>query len=328
MTDAGTPSLSATDASDAVFTIARAGGDITGPVVVAGSIHASPNPIQNSAPATISATVSDALTGGAAVAAAEWSYGETPASAGQGNPMTGTFGTPSVIVTAVLSTDTLATGLHGLWVRGRDALGNWGAPGSLQVRVNDTQTETLGGELTADVLEDGISLEWVLADRSRVARWELQRATSELGPWLAIDATAVDLGGATVVVDRNVEAGTTYFYRLLATARDSSQTILGPVKGAVGRPNRIELGVARPNPAASRSLISFALPARGDVDLAIFDVTGRRVRSLVTGSQAAGVHESAWDLRDDAGALVRAGVYYYRLDVAGRAFTRRLIALN
>jgi hypothetical protein len=52
------------------------------------------------------------------------------------------------------------------------------------------------------------------------------------------------------------------------------------------------------------------------------------VRSLATGTRPAGVHAATWDLRDDRGGLVRAGVYYYRLEVAGRTFTRRLIALN
>ena len=60
----------------------------------------------------------------------------------------------------------------------------------------------------------------------------------------------------------------------------------------------------------------------------MYDVEGRRVRSLVHGGSPAGVHPVAWDLRDDRGALVKSGVYYYRLAVAGRTFTRRLVTLN
>jgi hypothetical protein len=93
-------------------------------------------------------------------------------------------------------------------------------------------------------------------------------------------------------------------------------------------PREYALGQVVPNPAMSRSLVSYAMPARATVDLAVFDVSGRRVRSIVRGPVGAGVHEAVWDLHDDSGGLVRAGVYYYRLAVAGRTFTRRLIALN
>src|SRR6185295_5324830 len=87
--DDGAPSLGMTDASVADFTINLSGNDATGPVVVPGSIASNPNPIVRGNNITLTATVTDANSGGAAVDAAEWSFGPSAAAAGSGTAMTG-----------------------------------------------------------------------------------------------------------------------------------------------------------------------------------------------------------------------------------------------
>jgi hypothetical protein len=134
--DNGAPSLKGFDLSDAAFTIQRPGGDALGPKVIAGSIVSSPNPIDNQQAATLAATVSDSTSGASNIAAAEWSFGTNPAPAGGGTPMSGTFTSPKVPVSAALTTGTFAPGNGRLWVRGRDAAGNWGAASSLDLVVN------------------------------------------------------------------------------------------------------------------------------------------------------------------------------------------------
>jgi subtilase family protein/flagellar hook capping protein FlgD len=136
ITDNGTPVLGAADASAANFTINRGGGDLKGPLVLAGSIEVAPNPIVRPEAATLDARVSDQSTGGAAVTQAEWSLGDSPAAAGAGTPMEGPFGTTTVDVTVTLDTQPFATGVRKLWVRARDAAGNWGPARSLSVQVN------------------------------------------------------------------------------------------------------------------------------------------------------------------------------------------------
>ncbi len=136
VTDDGTPALSAGDASNADFALQRAGGDLQGPIVVAGSIAASPNPIVRPDPATLVARISDQNTGSGTVAAAEWSIGDSPAPAGSGTPMSGAFGAQTVDVSIGLDTTPFSPGVRRLWVRGRDTQGNWGPASSREVQVN------------------------------------------------------------------------------------------------------------------------------------------------------------------------------------------------
>ncbi len=83
-----------------------------------------------------------------------------------------------------------------------------------------------------------------------------------------------------------------------------------------------------PNPAGSAATISYSLPASADVRLEIFDLRGRRVRSLFSGAQAGGPHSLAWDGTDDNRGRLGRGVYLARLRTGGRDSLSRLTWLD
>ena len=65
-----------------------------------------------------------------------------------------------------------------------------------------------------------------------------------------------------------------------------------------------------------------------DASLVIYDVGGRSVRALLRGHHEAGRSALSWDLRDDAGHAVPAGLYFLRLEALGRALTRRMAVIR
>jgi hypothetical protein len=91
---------------------------------------------------------------------------------------------------------------------------------------------------------------------------------------------------------------------------------------------RAALAPPSPHPVRGGATLRFTLPRAGRAMLVLFDVAGRRVRTLADGTRAAGEHAVAWDGRDDAGARLRAGVYFARLEHDGAAATRRLVVLE
>ena len=93
-------------------------------------------------------------------------------------------------------------------------------------------------------------------------------------------------------------------------------------------PRKIELRPSAPNPVQARTTISFALPSAARVKLAIYDITGRKVRALADGQQAAGVHAIQWDRSDDRGRSVEPGIYFTRLDVNGKAYQQKIVTLR
>jgi hypothetical protein len=83
-----------------------------------------------------------------------------------------------------------------------------------------------------------------------------------------------------------------------------------------------------PNPARVATTFRFSLPREAGVRLAIYDVSGRRVRELVSEARPAGEHAIGWDLRDERGEAVGAGIYFARLDVGQRSVTQKVIRLR
>jgi len=102
--------------------------------------------------------------------------------------------------------------------------------------------------------------------------------------------------------------------------------------GTVGVPHSTPSGItfARPSPNPTRGPLTlrFVLPRETLVRLAIYDVTGRRIRDLAVGPRLAGEHAVDWDLRNERGEAAGAGVYFARLEAEGRTFTTRLTALR
>ena len=95
--------------------------------------------------------------------------------------------------------------------------------------------------------------------------------------------------------------------------------------GGASAPTRAVLIGNSPNPARPFTRITFVLPAtRAEkVVLDVFDAAGRRVRRFERGFTP-GTNEVDWDGTDERGQNLRAGLYFYRLDVGRDRFTRRM----
>lgn len=83
-----------------------------------------------------------------------------------------------------------------------------------------------------------------------------------------------------------------------------------------------------PNPFATNMRFAYALSARGPVDIGVFDLVGRRVRSLASGVQAPGQYQAVWDGFTDGGQRVRQGMYYLRATVGSARHVAQLIYLG
>lgn len=83
-----------------------------------------------------------------------------------------------------------------------------------------------------------------------------------------------------------------------------------------------------PNPFAGRASFSFAIAKPGRVDLAVFDVRGRRVRMLEDEIRPAGRYTMHWDGRDDRGSELAAGVYFLRLQSGDFVASERTVLVR
>jgi len=82
------------------------------------------------------------------------------------------------------------------------------------------------------------------------------------------------------------------------------------------------------NPFIGEVAVELSMPVGGDVRLGVYDVAGRRVRTLFGGWMDAGSGAVAWDGRDEIGREVGAGVYLFRLEASGRTVTETGVLLK
>jgi hypothetical protein len=85
---------------------------------------------------------------------------------------------------------------------------------------------------------------------------------------------------------------------------------------------------ALPNPFSGHTRISYSIPKTGDVNLTIYDILGRPVKTLVANTQATGNYTAIWDGRTNTNELAKAGVYFYTLRTEDRQISHKIIKTN
>ncbi|MCP3995000.1 MAG: T9SS type A sorting domain-containing protein [bacterium] len=175
---------------------------------------------------------------------------------------------------------------------------------------------------------NGPSLAWDENGEEDFHVYRIYRGLSEefeIGPEELIHETA-----ETDWLD--TEGGVEHFYKVTAldhAGNESDPASPDAVTGSdASAPRIFALHQNSPNPFNPVTRIRFDLPRAGQVRLDIFDVTGRRITTLVDESREAGQYTSTWRGSDDAGQPVSSGMYFYRLSTDGFNETRKMLLLQ
>ena len=114
------------------------------------------------------------------------------------------------------------------------------------------------------------------------------------------------------------EAGTDFLSNIDDGVAPVGDEIVSPFK----------LSANYPNPFNPNTTISFSLPHQEQVELAIFAVDGSRVATLVSETMGAGDHQVVWTGRNELGAAVASGAYFYRLTAGNFTQTRQMTLIK
>ncbi len=91
---------------------------------------------------------------------------------------------------------------------------------------------------------------------------------------------------------------------------------------------KFELKNAYPNPFNPTTTIEFSTTKTGFVELAIYNIRGQKIRTLISQTISAGSHRQIWDGKDDFGRLVPGGVYLYRISSPEGSKTKSCVLLK
>ena len=190
-------------------------------------------------------------------------------------------------------------------------------------------------DLVARGRVDGARRQWLFsasawhADRTGVADLSSPALRALAGPGSELTVMGVPLGSGTrMAIDRDRD-GFPNGDELAAGSNPGDPASVPATTGvASGGVTVTGLEGARPNPFRGGTAIEWSLSHDGPVDLVIYDVMGREVRVLASGTQRAGVHRAEWDGRGAGGHSVGAGLYFARFRVAGEEWTRTVVKLD
>ena len=93
-------------------------------------------------------------------------------------------------------------------------------------------------------------------------------------------------------------------------------------------PETFKLEGNYPNPFNPTTTISYDLPEQAQVTLGIYDLLGKKIKTLVNQSQDAGNKIAVWNGTDNLGRSVSAGVYLYRIKAGEFSQTRKMLLLK
>lgn len=173
---------------------------------------------------------------------------------------------------------------------------------------------------------DGIRLRWSFQDPSEFQSVRIERAAAETGPYVEIETERSSSAGVETALDRNVSAGTIYFYRLSGTDAAGEVTTFAPIAVTAGEAfARPALTLVAPNPSAGPIEVEFVLPRAGVASLRVLDLQGRVVATLSDGARAAGRHRVTWS---GGGRPIEAGLYFVELRTDRGASSRRVAVVN
>ncbi len=140
-------------------------------------------------------------------------------------------------------------------------------------------------------------------------------SNSQLDPVMISDG----VGGAIVAWEDHRGGHTDVYARRIGS--DGGPTSLRPTPGYP----RLSIHTSYPNPFGMATLIGFELGSDSDADISVFDVRGRKVRSLARGPVRKGTHQVSFDGMDDQNQQLPSGVYFCRLTAAGETVVRKLV---
>lgn len=168
-------------------------------------------------------------------------------------------------------------------------------------------------------------------NRNRFMRGTLGVTTAgTAGDWSAITASVANLpanGGQAIVAYALVYGATLAELEEAADAANALYSPVAPVTGDV--PVKVlHLAQNHPNPFNPSTQFEYVIAGAGHVRIDVFDMAGRRVRTLVDEERSAGSHTAMWDGLDDAGNRAPSGTYFCRMSSGGETSSRKMTMIK
>jgi hypothetical protein len=169
--------------------------------------------------------------------------------------------------------------------------------------------------------DEYVEVSWTLSELTENVTFEVMRKEEPEGKYRMIAPEIELLDFQARFEDASVIRGRTYTYRISAVEDGTAMVLF---ETTVSIPSlKLTLYQNYPNPFKPETVIRFDLPEPASVELTVYDASGRRVATVLNGNRERGTHEVPFNARGLA-----SGVYFYKLKVGSKTFSRKMILLR
>ncbi|MBI5729858.1 MAG: fibronectin type III domain-containing protein [Ignavibacteriales bacterium] len=185
--------------------------------------------------------------------------------------------------------------------------------------------------LTVQTVNSQAVLHWTDNSQSEDG-YTIERKVGQSGQFAKV--TDVN-SNATTYTDAAVTAGQQYFYRVrgfnsnINSSYSNEATVtITDVNGEEAIPTSFALYQNYPNPFNPSTTIKFAVPNTAQVAIDIYDLNGQKIAAIMNEEKAAGYHTVSWNGKNNKGADVTSGIYFYTIRAGSFTEVRKMLLLK
>lgn len=172
-----------------------------------------------------------------------------------------------------------------------------------------------------------VDLSWTTASEYNSDRFEVERAIkSQAGENMFVKVAEQKAAGTSSfeknygpIVDKDLQFGETYIYRLRSIDLNGENSLSAPKEVKIGGENTTWLGASVPNPISNDAEFSFNVSESGNVDINLYDMSGKLVKNLFTGSVNSGINTVKYNVSE-----LTSGTYNYILKFGNNQFVQQI----
>ncbi len=196
------------------------------------------------------------------------------------------------------------------------------------LRPEDVKVGTLLTNCAASCSGSAIEVTWRLSEAAAGMYFVVLRACGPTEAFIGMPNVEIKRDRLSFSFhDSKIEPGSTYRYRV-DLYNEGGRSVLFETQAISTPVMPITLYQNRPNPFNPSTAITYHIPDRYHVRLAVYDSSGRPVARLVDALEEKGFHSIEWNGRDEEGRSVASGVYFYRLVAGKHAISKKMMLIR
>jgi len=180
---------------------------------------------------------------------------------------------------------------------------------------------------SAERIQDDVILKWSVSADLEIDGFNIYRSENNEEGFIRLNSEPWDGEEDPVFRDPSAIPGRSYRY-YISILENGAETARSRTIMLTLDPMPLTLYQNYPNPFNPSTTIAFFLPKESEVELKVYDTSGREIITLADGTMGAGKHRAEWNGTNRAGAAVSSGIYYYRLSTGRERITRKLVLMR